>query len=106
VVNVIGGPVSQDGFNWWQIEPPSQTSCWAAGNWLYPLTAESTPTAPFPPPTPAPPTPVTPIAGIWCTGGLNARDLGGGTVLDQNYVVDFEEPFGPGDDARIYFSAG
>lgn len=42
VVNVISGPASQDGFDWWQVEPPSQTSCWAAGDWLIPLSTLGT----------------------------------------------------------------
>jgi hypothetical protein len=40
----------------------------------------------------------------WCSGRLDARDLGGGTFWNRNYVVEFRVPFYPGDDARIYYN--
>lgn len=35
VVTIIGGPIPQDGLNWWQVQKPDQTPCWVAGDWLF-----------------------------------------------------------------------
>jgi hypothetical protein len=39
----------------------------------------------------------------WCSSQLDARDLGGGSWRDRNYVVELRVPFYVGDDARIYY---
>jgi glucose/arabinose dehydrogenase len=33
---VRDGPVQQDGYEWWQVEPPGREPCWVASNWLGP----------------------------------------------------------------------
>jgi hypothetical protein len=40
-VKVLDGPQPKNGYDWWKVEPPGQTPCWAAGEWLCPLAAIS-----------------------------------------------------------------
>jgi hypothetical protein len=43
VLKVVSGPVSADGYTWWELQDTETTVGWAAGEWLKPVIA---PTAP------------------------------------------------------------
>ena len=43
VLKVVSGPVSADGYTWWELQDAEAVIGWAAGEWLKPIVAPTVP---------------------------------------------------------------